>query len=563
MGGFEPKAKPWTVDPIPSTFQFELLDEDWDQFEPLMTAAIHRTPCLETAQGQDAAQRARELHARRQLHPRRGARAAQLLRRRRLQLGGHRQLGRRRQADRRMDRRRRAAERPRRRRHPPLRRRTRANKKALAERTGETLGLHYAMRWPRQELETARPLRTSPLYDLLAAKGAIFGAKNGWERASYFRAAGAAATPAVPAHARPSPPGSPTWSREQRATRQAVALYDQTSFGKMLLQGRDALAVLQRLCANEMDVAPGRMVYTPMLNERGGFESDVTVTRLGVDRFLIVTGSAQTPRDLDWIARHTRAGEAAALVDVSAMTVGPLADGAERAHPARPRRRGRHLRRARARAAALRDDARDRPRLRARSRRAHELRRRPGLRALRADRDGAPRLARAARGERGPRHRRRRPRRRRLLRARRACASRPVGAPGAPSSARTRRRSRPARCSRSSSPSATTSSARRRSSACRTSRCARSSSPSSSTRAMPTLWGGEALVVDGAAGRRDLVGGLERRGRPLRRPRLRSRRGRGARPRRQRDHRRPVGRRGRGIGVGFWSPAAGAAPAPR
>ena len=84
------------VDPIPATFQFELLDEDWDQFEPLMTTAIHRTPCLETRAGQDAAQRPRELHARRQLHPRRGARAAQLLRRRRLQLGRHRQLRRRR-----------------------------------------------------------------------------------------------------------------------------------------------------------------------------------------------------------------------------------------------------------------------------------------------------------------------------------------------------------------------------------------------------------------------------------------------------------------------------------
>ncbi|MDQ6638779.1 MAG: FAD-dependent oxidoreductase, partial [Pseudomonadota bacterium] len=181
----------------------------------------------------------------------------------------------------------------------------------------ETLGLHYAMRWPRQELETARPLRTSPLYDLLAAKGATFGAKNGWERASYFRTASVASAPPYP-HTLARPAWLADVIREQRATRQAVALYDQTSFGKLLLQGRDACAVLQRLCANEMDVAPGRMVYTPMLNERGGFESDVTVTRLGVDRFLVVTGSAQTPRDLDWITRHTRAGEAAALVDVSA-----------------------------------------------------------------------------------------------------------------------------------------------------------------------------------------------------------------------------------------------------
>ncbi|MEO8081649.1 MAG: aminomethyltransferase family protein, partial [Caldimonas sp.] len=82
----------------------------------------------------------------------------------------------------------------------------------------------------------------------------------------------------------------------------------------------DALAVLQRLCANEIDVAVGRMVYTPMLNQRGGFESDLTVTRLAPDRFLVVTGSAQATRDADWIARHTRAGETALVTDVSAMT---------------------------------------------------------------------------------------------------------------------------------------------------------------------------------------------------------------------------------------------------
>src|SRR5206468_3176408 len=126
-----------------------------------------------------------------------------------------------------------------------------ANRRLLSERTGETLGLHYAMRWPRQELATARPLRTSPLYDLLAAKGAEFGAKNGWERANYFKPAGASQAQ----HGL----GRPDWLdwviAEQRATREAVALYDQTSFGKLLLQGRDALAVLQRLCANEIDVA--------------------------------------------------------------------------------------------------------------------------------------------------------------------------------------------------------------------------------------------------------------------------------------------------------------------
>ena len=187
-----------------------------------------------------------------------------------------------------------------------------ANRKALAERTGETLGLHYAMRWPRQELQTARPLRCSPLYDLLSAKGASWGSKFGWERVNYFKPAGAA----EPAYTL----GRPGWLDwvivEQRATREAVALYDQSSFGKLLLQGRDALAVLQRLCANEIDVELGRMVYTAMLNERGGFESDLTVMRLDADRFLIVTGSAQPVRDANWIQRHI--GEAfAVLTDVS------------------------------------------------------------------------------------------------------------------------------------------------------------------------------------------------------------------------------------------------------
>jgi 4-methylaminobutanoate oxidase (formaldehyde-forming) len=102
-----------------------------------------------------------------------------------------------------------------------------------------------------------------------------------------------------------------------------VALYDQTSFTKLLLQGRDALAVLQRLCANEIDVPVDKMVYTAMLNERGGFESDLTVIRQQAnsmgDSFLIVTGSAQTVRDFDWIARHIGANEHAVLTDVTAL----------------------------------------------------------------------------------------------------------------------------------------------------------------------------------------------------------------------------------------------------
>ena len=472
MGGFEPKAKPWKVDPIPSTFRFELLDEDWDQFEPLMTAAIRAHAVPRDRAGQDAAQRARELHARRQLHPRRGARAAPLLRRRRLQLGGDRQLGRRGEADRRVDRRGRAAQSDLA--DVDIRRfgAHSANKKALAERTGETLGLHYAMRWPRQELETARPLRTSPLHDLLARPG------RDLRRA---RTAGSASATSAPTQRRSKRPtrtrsasrrGSTTWCASSARPGRRSRSTTRPSFGKLLLQGRDALAVLQRLCANEMDVAPGRIVYTPMLNQRGGFESDVTVTRLAVDRFLIVTGSAQAPRDHDWIARHIGAGEAAALVDVSAMSAGASADGAERAHAARPGRRERQLRRARPGAAEVLDHAQiDIGHARVRAARMSYVGG-PGFTSSTCrSRWRATSTSRCTPRARGPRpladagyyaldaHR----------------ASKPGGAPGAPSSAPTRRRSRRGRCSRSSSPRPMISSASRRSCARRRSPCARSS----------------------------------------------------------------------------------------
>ncbi len=84
---------------------------------------------------------------------------------------------------------------------------------------------------------------------------------------------------------------------EQRACREDVVVFDQTSFAKFVVKGRDALAVLQRLCANDIDVPVGRMVYTAMLNARGGFESDLTITRLGQETFFILTGSGQATRD--------------------------------------------------------------------------------------------------------------------------------------------------------------------------------------------------------------------------------------------------------------------------
>ncbi len=312
MGGFEPVAKPWTVDPIPEGFEFRLLPEDWDHFEVLMTNAIHRTPCLETAQvklllngpesftgdGNFILGEAPSLAG---YFVCAGFNSAGIA-----NSGGAGKLVAQWIVD---------GEAPLDlwdvdiRRFAPFH----ANRRHLADRTVESLGLHYAMRWPREELRTVRPLRRSPLYDRLAAKGAAFGSKLGWERANYFLPPGASEPPPT----LDTPEWLPWVLEEQRACREDVVVFDQTSFAKFVLKGRDALAVLQRLCANEIDVPPGRMVYTAMLNARGGFESDLTVLRVSEREFFLLTGSAQATRDFSWIERHIEPDEHASLVDVT------------------------------------------------------------------------------------------------------------------------------------------------------------------------------------------------------------------------------------------------------
>ena len=326
MGGFEPVAKPWNVPRIPDGFAFQLLPEDWDQFEVLMQNAMHRTPCLETAEvklllngpesftldGNFILGEAPELRG---FFVCCGFNSAGIA-----NSGGAGRLI----ADWIV-----AGEPPFDvwdvdiRRFAPLH----ANRRHLADRTVETLGLHYAMRWPREELVSVRPLRRSPLYDRLAARGAVFGTKLNWERANYF----------LPAGARPAPPtlGTPAWLpwmlEEQRACREDVVVFDQASFAKFVVKGRDALRVLDRLCANRVDVEPGRVVYTALLNARGGFESDVTIARLAPDTFFVLSGSAQATRDAAWIEQHIGADDHAVLVDVTAAysivsVMGPKAE---------------------------------------------------------------------------------------------------------------------------------------------------------------------------------------------------------------------------------------------
>jgi heterotetrameric sarcosine oxidase gamma subunit len=308
VGGFEPDAKPWGMDGIPYPFEFQLLDEDWDQFAILMENAIQRVPALDhtgvkkfyngpesfTPDNNFLLGAAPEV---RNFYVGAGFNSAGIA-----SAGG---------AGRALAEWIAAGE-------PTMdlwpvdiRRFARwsGNDSWLRDRVKETLGLHYAMPWPNRELETARPLRRSPVFHLLRDRGAVFGSKMGWERVSYFGA------PAEYTFGRPG------WhedvAREHRAAREDVALFDQTSFSKFTLKGPDSQDVLQWLCSNDVAVEPGKVVYTGLLNERGGYESDLTVTRVAADEYLVVTGSAQTTRDFDHLSRGIRKDQRAALVDVT------------------------------------------------------------------------------------------------------------------------------------------------------------------------------------------------------------------------------------------------------
>jgi heterotetrameric sarcosine oxidase gamma subunit len=191
------------------------------------------------------------------------------------------------------------------------------NETWLPDRIKEVLGLHYRMPWPNRELDSARPFRRSPLYALLQAAGACFGSKMGWERANFFAPSRAEAKIEYGW-------GHQNWhpwvAAEHRACRERVALFDMSSFAKLLVKGPDAYALLDRLVANVVPAEPGRTVYTGMLNERGGYESDFTITCLAPGEYLIVTGSAQAVRDRDVIERElARTDLGCAVVDVTAM----------------------------------------------------------------------------------------------------------------------------------------------------------------------------------------------------------------------------------------------------
>ncbi len=314
VGGFEPQAKPWVApDALPYPFEFQLLGEDWEQFSILMENAVARIPALSqtgikkfyngpesfTPDNQFILGEAPEL---RNFYVAAGFNSVGIA-----SAGGAGQALARWITE-----------------GDPgcdlsvvdIRRFAgfHGNNQWLRDRVAEILGLHYAVPWPNRELATARPLRRSPVYHLLAEAGASFGAKMGWERANFFAPAGRSP---VLEYSWGRPNWLPWSAAEQRAARTAVALFDQTSFSKYLLAGPDAEQALQWLCTADVSAGPGRTTYTGMLNQRGTYEADITVTRLSDEEFLLVSSAASTERDKDHIRRNLPPGSRAWLTDVT------------------------------------------------------------------------------------------------------------------------------------------------------------------------------------------------------------------------------------------------------
>jgi 4-methylaminobutanoate oxidase (formaldehyde-forming) len=176
------------------------------------------------------------------------------------------------------------------------------------DRAYEVYATYYDIHYPGEERQAGRPLKTAPTYARLQELGAEFGEKSGWERANWFR------SNEDPSLERLRPRGwaGEHWSSaipaEHIATRERAALFDESSFAKIEVDGPGAVASLQRLCANDVDRAPGSVIYTQMLNARGGIECDLTATRLGRDRYLLVTGTAFGNHDLGWIRKQLADG---------------------------------------------------------------------------------------------------------------------------------------------------------------------------------------------------------------------------------------------------------------
>lgn len=313
VGCFEKIAKPWGADGIPENFCFDSLPEDFDHFERILVQAVERVPVLANTGIQlffngpesftpDDRYLLGETAEVRNLFCACGFNSVGIL-----SSGG---VGKSLAAWIRDG-------------HPPVeladvdvRRMVpfQSNRRYLYDRTTETLGLNFDMHWPNRQYATARGVRRSPFHDRLIAAGACMTEAAGYERPGFFADAGSQPTIEYSY-------GHQNWfdacGRECRNTRDNVTLFDQSCYVKIAVDGPDACTVLNRICANNVDVPVGRLVYTQWLNERGGIEADVTVSRLSETSFLVVTIAASQSRDLAWLKRHIPADARVFVRDIT------------------------------------------------------------------------------------------------------------------------------------------------------------------------------------------------------------------------------------------------------
>ena len=299
-GGYEPNPKPWAQNGIPEGFHFELLNSDYDHYSQFMEDAIARVPALEhagvkqlingpesfTPDGNFILGEAPEL---RNFFVGAGFNAFGIA------SGGGAGMA--------------LAEWVATgaapydlwpvdiRRFGPMHRST----DYVRTRTMEAYAKHYTIAWPSEEMKSARPARRSPLYAHLKAAGACFGEKLGWERPNWF--AGPGEEP-VDRYSYQRPGWFDAVGREHKAAREGAVVIDQTSFGKFLVKGPDAAKALNWIASGNVDRPVGSLIYTQMLNPKGGIEADVTAVRKARDEFYITTGTGFATHDFDWIARN-------------------------------------------------------------------------------------------------------------------------------------------------------------------------------------------------------------------------------------------------------------------
>lgn len=312
-GFFEPNAKPWGMNGIPSNAEFIRLPEDFEHLEPALEAMVHRMPITETAGlhtffngpesfTPDDAYHLGEAPELKNFYVAAGFNSIGIQ-----SSGGAGKV----LADWIKDG------------HPPMdlwdvdiRRNMyfQNNSRYLHDRTTEGLGLLYDMHWPFKQFKTSRGIRKSPFYDRLKEAGACFGTAAGWERPNWFAPEGV-----EPKYEYSY--GRQNWfdysAEEHRAVRENVGMLDQTSFLNYLVQGRDAVNMLNRVCGQQIDMPIGKVAYTQILNERGGIEGDVTVARWADDQFMVIDANAYQTKNFHLLKSHIRDDEHCFITDVS------------------------------------------------------------------------------------------------------------------------------------------------------------------------------------------------------------------------------------------------------